>query len=132
MKQFLSSYNAQAYAVMRIIAGFLFLCHGSQKVLGFPGGMPGNIPPFISYGAGSIELIGGALIMIGLLTHWTAFITSGEMAVEYWMAHGTKAPLPIQNQGELAVLFCFVFLFIATQGGGIWSLDALRKGHPRR
>ena len=65
--------------------------------------------------------------MIGLFTHWAAFITSGEMAVAYWMAHGPKALLPIQNKGELAVLYCFVFLFIASQGGGIWSVDAARK-----
>jgi putative oxidoreductase len=67
------------------------------------------------------------LVMIGLITHWAAFIASGEMAVAYWMAHGPKALLPIQNQGELAVLYCFVFLFIASQEGGIWSVDAVRK-----
>lgn len=129
MRSFMSAYNSQGYALMRIIAGFLFLCHGTQKIFGFPGGMPGNVPPFITYGAGSIELIGGALIMAGLFTSWAAFISSGEMAVAYWMAHGTKAPLPIQNDGELAALYCFVFLFISTQGDGIWSIDAYRK-HP--
>jgi putative oxidoreductase len=69
--------------------------------------------------------------MIGLLTRWAAFITSGEMSVAYWMAHGTKALLPIQNMGELAVIYCFVFLFISTQGGGIWSIDALRGEESR-
>jgi len=127
MKPFMSAYNAQGYAVMRIIIGFLFLCHGSQKIFGFPAGMPGGVPPFITYGAGSIELIGGILVMVGLFTRCAAFITSGEMAVAYWMVHGTKALLPIQNNGELAVLYCFVLLFIATQGGGIWSIDALRS-----
>jgi putative oxidoreductase len=68
------------------------------------------------------------MIMIGLLTRWSAFLASGLMAFAYWIGHGTKALLPIQNNGELAVLYCFIFLFIASQGGGIWSIDALRKG----
>lgn len=123
MRSFMPAYNSQAYALMRIVTGFLFLCHGSQKIFGFPSGMPADVPAFITYGAGSIELIGGVLVMAGLFTSWAAFIASGEMAVAYWMAHGTKAPLPIQNNGELAVLYCFVFLFIATQGDGIWSVS---------
>ncbi|ABQ27495.1 DoxX family protein [Geotalea uraniireducens] len=127
MKPFMSIYNSQCYALMRIIVGFLFLWHGAQKLFGIPSAMPGAVPPFITYVAGPIELIGGILVMIGLFTRWTAFITSGQMAVAYWMVHGTKALLPIQNMGELAVLYCFVFLFISTQGGGIWSVDALRN-----
>jgi putative oxidoreductase len=126
MKPFMSSYNSQVYALMRIVAGFLFLWHGAQKLFGIPTAMPADVPEFIIYGAGPIELIGGTLIMIGLFTRWAAFLTSGQMAVAYWMVHGTKALLPIQNQGELAALYCFVFLFISTQGGGIWSVDALR------
>jgi putative oxidoreductase len=132
MKTFMSRYNSQVYALMRIVTGFLFLWHGAQKLFNFPSGMPGGVPAFIIYVAGPIEFFGGILIMIGLLTHWAAFITSGQMAVAYWMAHGTKALLPLQNNGELAVLYCFVFLFIAAQGGGIWSIDALinrRKTH---
>ena len=128
MESFLSKYSSHCYALMRIIAGFLFLCHGSQKLFAFPAGMPGEAPAFITYVAGPIEFIGGILVMIGLLTHWAAFITSGQMAFAYWIGHGTKALLPIQNNGELAVLYCFVFLFIAAQGGGIWSVDALRRG----
>ena len=127
MKSFMSTYNSHCYALMRIVAGFLFLWHGSQKLFGFPGGMPAGVPAFITYIAGPVELVGGILVMIGLFTHWAAFITSGQMAVAYWMVHGTKALLPIQNKGELAVLYCFVFLFIASQGGGIWSVDAARK-----
>jgi putative oxidoreductase len=126
MKTFLSNYNSQGYALMRIIVGFLFLWHGAQKLFGFPSAMPGEIPAFITYVAGPIELVGGILVMIGLFTHWAAFLASGQMAVAYWMAHGTKALLPIQNNGELAVLYCFVFLFISMHGGGIWSVDALR------
>jgi putative oxidoreductase len=125
MKSFMSNYNSYCYALMRIVVGFLFLWHGSQKLFDFPGGMPAGVPAFITYVAGPIELVGGILVMIGLFTHWTAFITSGQMAFAYWMAHGTKALLPLQNQGELAVLYCFVFLFIASQGGGIWSVDGL-------
>jgi len=127
MKSFMSIYNSQCYALMRITVGFLFLWHGAQKLFGIPSAMPGTVPPFITYVAGPIELIGGILVMIGLFTHWAAFITSGQMAVAYWTVHGTKALLPIQNMGELAVLYCFVFLFISTQGGGIWSVDALRN-----
>jgi putative oxidoreductase len=114
---------------MRIVAGFLFLWHGSQKLFDFPAGMPADVPAFITYVAGPIELVGGILIMIGLFTHWAAFICSGQMAFAYWMAHGTKALLPLQNNGELAALYCFVFLFIAARGGGIWSVDSLSSGN---
>ena len=127
MNSFMSKYSSHCYALMRVVAGFLFLWHGSQKLFGFPSVMPAGVPAFITYVAGPIELVGGILVMIGLFTHWAAFITSGLMAVAYWMAHGTKALLPIQNHGELAVLYCFVFLFISSQGGGVWSVDAARK-----
>ena len=123
----LSSYNSQAYALMRIVIGFLFLWHGMQKLFSFPSAMPPGVPAFIIYGAGSIELIGGILIMVGLFTRWAAFIASGQMAFAYWMAHGTKALLPIQNNGELAAVYCFVFLFISTHGAGIWSVDGARS-----
>ena len=124
MAAFMQPYNSQTYALMRIIVGFLFLWHGCQKLFGFPGTLPTGLPAFVIYVGGSIELIGGALIMIGLFTRWAAFICSGEMAAAYWMVHGTKALLPIVNGGELAVLYCFVFLFISTHGGGLWSVDA--------
>jgi len=127
LKPFLSNYSSQIYAAMRIVVGFLFLWHGTQKLFGFPSAIPGEIPAFITYAAGPIELIAGALVMIGFFTQWAAFIASGEMAVAYWMVHGTQALLPIQNKGELAVLYCFVFLFISAHGSGIWSIDALRN-----
>jgi len=127
MKTFMSSYNAQVYALMRIVAGFLFLWHGAQKLFDIPSAMPAGVPAFITYGAGPIELICGILVMIGLFTRWSAFLASGLMAFAYWMAHGTKALLPIQNGGELAVLYCFVFLFMSTQGGGSWSVDAAQN-----
>jgi putative oxidoreductase len=129
MTTFMSKYSAGCYALMRMVAGFLFLWHGCQKLFGFPAGMPANVPAFIIYVGGPIELIGGILIMIGLFTHWAAFLCSGQMAFAYWIGHGTKALLPLQNNGELAALYCFVFLFIAAQGGGIWSVDALRGGN---
>src|SRR6266498_3210552 len=122
----MSSYNSQGYALMRIVAGFLFLWHCAHKLFGIPTAIPVEVPAFITYIAGPIELIGGTLVMIGLFTRWSAFLASGLMATAYWMGHGTKALLPIQNEGELAVLYCFVFLFISTQGGGIWSVDATR------
>jgi len=128
MNWFMSKYSHYCYALMRIVAGFLFLWHGVQKLFGFPAGMPAGVPAFITYVAGPIELVGGVLIMIGLFTNYAAFLSSGLMAFAYWMAHGTKALLPLQNQGELAVLYCFVFLFIAAQGSGIWSIDSLRSG----
>ena len=124
MATFMKSYGSQTYALMRIVAGFLFLWHGSQKLFGFPGTLPEGVPAFIIYVAGPIELIGGVLIMIGLFTRWAAFICSGQMAAAYWMAHGAKALLPIVNGGEPAALYCFVFLFIAANGAGLWSVDA--------
>lgn len=127
MQPFMASYNSQGYALMRMIVGFLFLWHGVQKLFNFPPGMPEGVPAYIIYGAGPIELICGILVMIGLFTRYAAFLASGLMAAAYWMAHGTKALLPIQNNGELAVLYCFVFLFISSQGGGIWSIDAAQQ-----
>jgi len=121
-----SRYEGQAYALFRIVAGFLFLWHGMQKLVGWPVGMPPGVPAFIIYGAGSIELVGGILIMIGLFTRPVAFLASGLMAFAYWLGHGTKAVLPIVNQGELAALYCFAFLYISTRGAGMWSVDAAR------
>lgn len=124
MAAFMQSYGSQTYALMRIVVGFLFLWHGSQKLFGFPGTLPEGAPAFVIYVAGPIELIGGLLIMAGLFTRWAAFLCSGQMAAAYWMAHGAKALLPILNGGELAALYCFVFLFIAAHGAGLWSVDA--------
>lgn len=126
MASFMAPYSAQTYALMRIVVGFLFLWHGSMKVLGFPAGMPADAPPLIVWVAGPIELLGGIFIMIGLFTRWSAFLASGTMAAAYWMAHGLKAVLPVENGGELAAIYCFVFLFIAAHGAGIWSVDGAR------
>lgn len=131
MASFMQPYAEHTYAAMRIVTGFTFLWHGTQKLLDFPVGMPDGVPPFIIYVAGPIELFGGVLIMIGLFTSWAAFLSSGLMAGAYWIGHGTKALLPIQNGGELAAIYCFVFLFIAARGSGIWSVDASRSGGGR-
>ncbi len=124
---FMQSFSTQTYALMRIFTGLLFLWHGTQKLFAFPTPMAFEAPAFIVYVAGPIELIGGAMVMAGLFTRWAAFFCSGLMAVGYWMAHGTKAFFPIENGGELAVLYCFVFLCISAQGSGIWSVDAARS-----
>ncbi|HEY5599949.1 MAG TPA: DoxX family protein [Candidatus Manganitrophaceae bacterium] len=127
MRPFMAFFNTQAYALMRIGVGFLFLWHGTQKLFGFPIPAREGTPTFIITIAGPIELIGGGLVMVGLFTRQAAFVCSGLMAAAYWLAHGTKALFPLQNTGELAALYCFVFLFISTQGGGILSLDASRR-----
>ena len=121
--KFLDDYQEHAYALLRIVSGFLFLWHGSQKYFNFPIDFPhAPLNPMLS-AAGVIELAGGILIMIGFFTRPAAFICSGTMAVAYWMAHGMKNLFPIANGGELAAIYCFVFLFIATRGAGIWSID---------
>ena len=134
MEKFLASFAPYAYALMRIIVGLLFACHGGQKIFGWFGGVGGEAVPLSSlFGvAGIIELILGALIAVGFLTGYSAFIASGEMAVAYFMAHFPKSFWPLENEGEPAVLFCFVFLYIATQGSGIWSIDATSSGRRRR
>ena len=123
MAVFMKPYSAQLYAVMRILFGLLFMSHGMQKLFGLYGGVPADAPPFVVYGAGTIEFVTGALVAIGFFTRWAAFLASGTMAVAYWMAHGTKAFHPLVNQGELAILYCFAFLFISAHGAGIWSAD---------
>jgi putative oxidoreductase len=120
---FLDKYQEHSYALLRIVAGFLFIWHGAQKLFNFPADFPyGPLNPLMT-AAGAIELVGGALIMIGLFTRPVAFICSGTMAVAYWMAHGMQNVFPLLNGGELAALYCFIFLFIAARGAGIWSVD---------
>jgi putative oxidoreductase len=113
---------------MRFVAGFLILWHGTQKLLGYPpsqGGGGEGLSALMAV-AGTIELIGGLMVMFGLFAGVAAFVLSGLMAVAYFMAHFSfSAFLPIQNRGELAVLYCFVFLFIASRGSGVWSIDSI-------
>jgi putative oxidoreductase len=123
------------HAIMRIVIGLLFMQHGAQKILGWFGGVDGNgmTPPLMSqFGlAGVLELVGGFLIVIGLFTRIVAFILSGEMAVAYFMAHLPRGVVPILNGGELAALYCFVFLFFAFNGAGPLSVDSAREGRTR-
>jgi putative oxidoreductase len=119
-------------SVLRIVAGLTFLEHGAQKLLGFPPSMPGMPPvaPFtMLWTGGVLELVGGALVVLGLLTRPAAFILAGEMAVGYWTFHAPKSFFPAINGGDAAILYCFVFLYLSAAGGGPWSLDALwRRG----
>ncbi len=122
----MKKFENYAYALLRIISGFLFFWHGSQKILNFPPS-GGTIPLYILVIGGGIELFGGLLIMTGFLTRIAAFIASGEMAYAYWFKHASAAFLPLLNHGELAVLYCFIFLFIFAAGPGILSIDRLIK-----
>jgi putative oxidoreductase len=119
----------KALALLRIVAGFLFLQHGMSKLFGVPHvAMFDNLQLLSLLGlAGVLELVGGALVLVGLFVRPAAFILSGEMAVAYFMAHASRGHVlvPSLNQGEAAVLYCFIFLFLAAAGGGVWSLDAV-------
>ena len=114
-------------SILRIVAGLLFFEHGTTKLLGFPPSE--HSPEFLSLSwiAGALELVGGALLIVGLFTRPVAFIVSGEMAFAYWIAHAPQSPFPLLNNGDSAILYCFVFLYLAFAGGGPWSLDALRQ-----
>ena len=121
MQRYLGRYSEIAYTLLRVIAGLMFAVHGAQKLFGFLGGQQppvGSLP----WVGGIIELGGGLLIAVGLLTSWAAFIASGEMAVAYFTVHAKNGFWPILNKGELAVLYCFVFLYIACRGGGRYSV----------
>jgi putative oxidoreductase len=137
MDRFLGPYREYAYAALRMVTGFLFACHGMQKVFGAFGSAPGTagaaLPLFtFSWFSGAVELL-GVLITLGVLTGYAAFLCSGEMAVGYFMQHAPKGFWPIQNHGELAVVYCFVFLYLAARGDGRFSLGAVlqTRGHPR-
>ena len=116
-------------SVMRMVTAFLFLAHGTQKLLGFPPAAPGRAPVelfSLSGAAGVIEIVGGTMLLAGFLTRWVAFVLSGQMAVAYFLRHAPRGFWPLLNSGELAALYCFVFLFLAAAGGGRWSVDAWR------
>ncbi|HEX4739623.1 MAG TPA: DoxX family protein [Allosphingosinicella sp.] len=117
-------------SVLRIVTGLTFLEHGAQKLLGFPPAAPGS-PPIIAFSmlwtGGILELVGGTLVFLGLLTRPAAFVLAGEMAVAYWTFHAPKAFFPAINGGDAAILYCFVFLYLSAAGGGPWSLDALLR-----
>ena len=112
-------------SALRIVAALLFIEHGTQKLFGFPIAGPPVLSPMLMMAAG-IEAIGGLLLLIGLFTRPVALIMSGEMAVAYFMAHAPRGMYPVANGGDAAVLYCFVFLYLAAAGGGLWSVDATR------
>ena len=127
---FLAPWTPRMLGILRIVIGFLFLQHGSAKLLGIPHvAMFDGLQLFSLIGvAGILELVGGILILIGLCTRFTAFILSGEMAFAYFLAHAGAGPLPMLNGGELAAVYCFVFLYLAFAGAGAFSIDHARKG----
>ncbi len=126
MKETMAAWAPRALSVLRIITGLLIIQHGMGKLLGFPA-FPAyaNVQPFSLIGAaGFIELIGGALLILGLFTRCAAFVLSGEMAFAYFIAHAPKDFLPLINGGTLAILYCFTCLYLACAGAGPWSVDA--------
>jgi putative oxidoreductase len=118
-------------SILRIVAALLFFEHGTAKLLGFPASP--HSPEFLSLSwiAGALELIGGPLLIVGLFTRPVAFILSGQMAVAYWLAHAPQSVFPLLNNGDAAILYCFIFLYLAFAGGGPWSVDAMLKRDAR-
>jgi len=120
--KFLDKYSEVCYTAFRVVTGFLFLCHGTEKLFNFP--LEFQYPlNAMTTSAGIIELVGGALIMVGFYSRYAAFISSGTMAVAYWMVHGLNTPFPIANGGEISAFYCFAFLYIAAKGPGKWSIN---------
>jgi putative oxidoreductase len=122
MERVLGRFSPQLYALMRIAVGLLFACHGAQKLFGVFGGQHVVLASKLGL-AGIIEFVGGLMVAIGFVTGTAAFIASGEMAYAFFTQHFPRGPVPIQNGGEPAVLYCFVFLYIASRGVGIWGVD---------
>ncbi len=131
MRPIPSSWEPYLRSVLRIVVAFLFVAHGTQKLLGFPGARP-TVALVSLLGAASIlETFGGTLVFLGLFTRPVAFLLAGEMAAAYFMSHAPNGFWPLLNRGEPAVLFCFVFLYLAAAGPGPWSLDAARDRRGR-
>jgi putative oxidoreductase len=126
MDGFLGRFAPHIYALLRIVAGVLFAQHGAQKLFGVLGGQQVSITSQFGL-AGAIELVGGLMIAAGVFTSLVAFIASGEMAVAYFQAHAPRGLFPVQNGGELAVLYCFIFLYIAARGNGTWSIQGGKR-----
>ena len=127
----IARFQPQLLSVLRIVAGLLFVTHGTAKVLGFPA-MEGMPAPGLSLAglSGPFELVLGALLVLGLFTRPAAFLASGFCAVGYWMVHGQQAFIPLQNGGETIALYCFVFLYLTAAGPGPWSVDAAMRKKP--
>ena len=129
MNEIAEKYTEHTYAILRIVTGFLFFFHGTVKLFEFPMA-PNHVDPFyVIWTAGPIEVIGGPLIMIGLFTRPIAFLSCGLMAAAFFMVMAPVSLLPMLSNGDLAVLFCFVFFFMSAKGSGIWSIDAWRENN---
>jgi putative oxidoreductase len=126
MERWLGRYDDVLYTALRVVAGLLFACHGAQKILGAFGAQRAADAQGMT--AGVIELAGGLLIAVGLLTGYAAFLSSGLMAFAYFMVHAKNGFWPILNRGELAVVYCFLFLYIAARGSGRYGLDRMLRG----
>jgi putative oxidoreductase len=125
VERYLGRYAPYFFAILRIVAGLMFALHGTNKLFGWPGGQP-PMRDTIPIVAGVIEVVAGVLIAIGLFASWAAFVASGEMAVAYFWKHFPSGFWPTENHGELAVLYCFLWLFIAAHGPGVWSIGGKR------
>ena len=124
----LAQWAPRMLSVLRIMSALLFIAHGTQKLFGFPAGERGMAALFSIYGlAGVLEVFGGILLLIGLFTRPVAFVLAGQMAFAYFMAHAPQTFFPVNNGGDAAILFCFVFLYLVTAGPGPWSMDAKRS-----
>jgi putative oxidoreductase len=125
----LARYQPQLLGILRIVTALIFLAHGVIKMFGFPeGAQPGAQDPFTFFWiAGLIEVVAGGLILVGLFTRPAAFIASGEMAVAYWMVHAPQSPFPAVNNGDAAILYCFIFLYLVAAGPGAFSVDGMRS-----
>lgn len=128
LDSFYATWTPRILSVLRIVTAFLFIAHGAQKLFNYPASTGGAvvITSFMGF-AGILEFVGGLLLLLGLFTRPVAFILSGQMAVAYFMAHAPQGFLPLVNKGETAVLYCFIFLFLAVAGGGVWSLDSILR-----
>ena len=127
MFNWLKPHAQRILGITRILFGVMMACHGAQKVLGAFGGMPPGVPPPIKWVGGGVELVGGALIALGLFTPLAAFLVSGLMAAAYFMGHAPKGFWPIVNEGELAIIYCWFALYHAAHGPGAWALDRMRR-----
>jgi putative oxidoreductase len=129
---FLAPHSGKVLSILRVVAALAFMAHGLMKIFQFPvpqEGAPDPLPPML-LAAGWLEIVGGALLALGLFTRPVAFVLSGMMAVAYFLAHASKSFFPALNGGEPALLFCFVFFYLAFAGGGAWSLDAIVRKRP--
>ena len=123
--QIAATWGPRLLSIVRIVAALMFMGHGIQKLFGFPAPPPFGMPAAFTliWFAGVIEVVGGALLLVGFLTRPVAFLMSGEMAFAYFMVHAPKSPYPVINAGDAAILYCFMFLYFAAVGGGVWSVD---------